>query len=307
MSSTLPTGPNTPPNYTGHGLAKVTRYGLFAAPVALILAAYGGGVTVAERWPSVAPEVVAHTPDGAALYTQNCATCHGERGDGNGVTILEPRARYFGFDKYKFATTTNAIPSDADLLGLLKRGLPGSAMPAFPQLADDDLVAIIDHIRFLTRKGQFEAIRKKADKDEEDFYPAEAIQRVVKNSTPGTPLTIPTSFPTPTEASLAHGKKVFQLTCATCHGPEGRGDGPQVATMKNEDGTPNKPRDLTRGLFKGGAEPQHLYARIMLGIPGTPMPASNAALKQDDVFDLIGFIYSLSKDNKPEATTIAAR
>ena len=95
--------------------------------------------------------------------------------------------------------------------------------------------------------------------------------------------------------------------CAKCHGPDGHGDGPQTKdpTFKNDDGTPAHPRDLTAGVFKGGRDPRQIYARIMLGMPGTPMPASNT-LKPQEVDDLIGYVLSLSQPAPGGAATVAA-
>ncbi|HET9228980.1 MAG TPA: cytochrome c, partial [Thermoanaerobaculia bacterium] len=65
----------------------------------------------------------------------------------------------------------------------------------------------------------------------------------------------------------------------------------------NDNGTPAKPRDLTTGLYKGGGEPEQLYARIVLGIPGTPMPASDK-LSPQDVEALVAYVRSLAR--KPQ-------
>ena len=61
-----------------------------------------------------------------------------------------------------------------------------------------------------------------------------------------------------------------------------------------DNGQPTKPRDLARGIFKGGGEVKRLYARIALGIPGTPMPSSAVVQKPSDIGDIVNFILSLS-------------
>ena len=78
----------------------------------------------------------------------------------------------------------------------------------------------------------------------------------------------------------------------TCHGETGKGDG--VQEQQDECGMPIRPRDFTRGIFKGGREREQLYARIMLGVPGTPMPSSSGTLKPAEAGDLVNFILSLS-------------
>ena len=114
---------------------------------------------------------------------------------------------------------------------------------------------------------------------------------------PVPPLELPAQFAPATADSLANGRKVYLQNCAQCHGPEGRGDGAQVKdpNFKNEDGSPARPRDLTQGVYKGGGEPEQLYARILLGIPGTPMPSAPSTLTPRDVEDLVAYVQSLKK------------
>ena len=97
---------------------------------------------------------------------------------------------------------------------------------------------------------------------------------------------------------------MFLQNCANCHGPEGKGDGQQVKDLnfKNENGTPARPRDLTQGVYKGGGEPEDLYARIVLGIPGTPMPATTK-LSPQDLDALIAYVRSLARNGE----TVAGR
>jgi putative heme-binding domain-containing protein len=63
-----------------------------------------------------------------------------------------------------------------------------------------------------------------------------------------------------TAADIEDGGRVFQNTCANCHGP----DGNEVAGI-----------DLGRGQFRRPMTDQDLVQIIRTGIPGTPMPASN--------------------------------
>jgi len=312
---------HSPASGLGLRLSRFRTALVGCAPLILLTAWFGGGSTVhavlnSER---PAPEVaVVH--DGRALYVSNCAGCHGERGDGKGITLLEPRARYFGMDKYKFATTLPSdkgipIPSDADIVHVLKHGLPGSAMPSFANLNDDEHLAIVGHVRQLTRGGLFERFKTKAKKDADEeageplkaeefakefvkLYPTTSLT-ADNESLPGKSLGIPENFAAATTESALRGRESYMKVCAACHGLTGQGDGPQVKDLKNEDGTPNRPRNLTRGVFKAGGDSRNLYARIMLGIPGTPMPASAATLKPNEIPDLIHYVQSLSA-NKPE-------
>src|SRR6476659_5764528 len=75
--------------------------------------------------------------NGKVLYTQHCANCHGDQGDGNGpaARFLYPRPRNFGEAKFRLATTANSMPTDDDLMRVITRGMPGSAMFPFGHLS----------------------------------------------------------------------------------------------------------------------------------------------------------------------------
>ncbi len=270
---------------------------LMLAPVILVCIAWGTPFVLRSMWSETIPEATSPPPDGAKIYAQNCAYCHGINGDGRGTVILNPPARYFGRDKFKFGTTLansgrENIPCDEDILRLLHRGIPGSAMPDFDALPAEAKAAAIEHVRTLTRQGLIARQIERAKKNDDDMEPEKFARIAAMQSTVGPKLEIP-KIPPATPAAVARGKIVYTKLCVSCHGPEGKGDGPQVKDLKNDDGTPNKPRDLTMGIFKGGGEPERLYARIMLGIPGTPMPASNTQ-PQAEILDLIAYVRSLA-------------
>lgn len=93
------------------------------------------------------------------LYREHCANCHGIAGDGAGpnASILDPYPRDFRHGKFKFkSTSASQPPSDEDLRRILQHGIPGTAMPSFHLLEDDELDAIIDYVKYLAIRGQFE-------------------------------------------------------------------------------------------------------------------------------------------------------
>ena len=301
--------PNSPPSYASPSPVVKTRMNrfrlglLFAAPIVLMAAGWGAAYKLYPKLqPTPEPVAVAATShDGEALFIQHCARCHGTMGTGEGTTRIEPRARYFGMEKYKLASTKNGIPTDDDLLKILHRGIPGSSMPAFTELSDDEKQALIDHVRDLTRAGIYAHEQKLYPID---YFPDEAMQKAVTESKPGEVLPVPEEFVKATPESIQHGEAIFAKNCANCHGPKGLGNGPQVNDPKfiNEDGTRASPRNLTSGVYKGGGSKAELYRRILLGIPGTPMPASKE-LTETEVQDLINFVQSLADDNTPAKPT----
>ncbi|MBI4368106.1 MAG: c-type cytochrome, partial [Candidatus Omnitrophica bacterium] len=85
---------------------------------------------------------------------------------------------------------------------------------------------------------------------------------------------------------------------ASCHGPQGKGDGQQI--MQDGLGFPLKPRDLTAGIFKGASSSEELYYRITAGLPGSPMPSYQAALSEEQIWDLIHYVQTLPKQGAEE-------
>ena len=96
---------------------------------------------------------------GKGLYREHCAHCHGITGDGAGLTArsLNPYPRDFRLGKFKFKSTPlRSMPTDDDMMQLLIKGIPGSSMPSFRGLPEFQLEALIDYVKYLTMRGQYE-------------------------------------------------------------------------------------------------------------------------------------------------------
>jgi mono/diheme cytochrome c family protein len=247
-----------------------------------------------EYRPPEAVALIRGEPDGAVLYARNCARCHGIGGNADGMTSpnLDPPARKFGQEKFRLGTTSTGIPSDDDLVYLMAHGIPGTAMPPFPELSDDERRAIGRHVRRLAYAAKYTKRFQLLAKDE-DPDPKEVHEWTAKELAVGDPLPLPANLTNPGPGAVAHGKEIFLKNCAACHGREGKGDGKDVSTLTDENNRPTRPRDLARGIYKGGGEPDRLFARISLGMPGTPMPDLRV-LPPEDRADLVHFVRSLS-------------
>ncbi len=93
------------------------------------------------------------------LYREHCAHCHGISGDGAGPTaaFLNPYPRDFRLGKFKFkATPLRQPPTHDDLKSVLIEGIPGTAMPSFRTLPETEIDALVDYVKYLTIRGQFE-------------------------------------------------------------------------------------------------------------------------------------------------------
>ena len=84
------------------------------------------------------PAPAAH--DGARLYAQHCAACHGAQGKGGvGVPLALPDFLAQANDNYLRQT--------------IRLGRPGRVMPAFAQLSDAEVNAIVGYLRALAPAG----------------------------------------------------------------------------------------------------------------------------------------------------------
>ncbi len=104
--------------------------------------------------------------------------------------------------------------------------------------------------------------------------------------------------------ALANGQKLFAQNCAACHGESGAGNGVFAEKLaaagetskQNMAGDANMVRqtpanftDPTRML---GASPALLQGKILRGGMGTGMPSWGAIFTQEQIWDLIAYLYS---------------
>jgi mono/diheme cytochrome c family protein len=91
----------------------------------------------------------------------------------------------------------------------------------------------------------------------------------------------------PSSETLASGDILFSQTCASCHGPSGRGDGPAGT------GLDPAPRNFHEPLgWKVGHRVTDIYRTLTFGIPGSSMTAYDY-LAPDDRFSLAHYVRSL--------------
>jgi DMSO reductase family type II enzyme heme b subunit len=206
------------------------------------------------------------------LFTRQCAACHGPTGEGNGLGayLLSPLPRDFTSGRFRLVSTQNGVPTDEDVVATLRRGMPGSAMPPFDWMGENDLRSLAAYVRKLAIDGKARKLLAQAEEDQEDLSTDEARKIATDLMQPGAPIEI--GSPAPADAAgMQEGRRVFLKTCALCHGIDGKGRG--VKDQTNEDGTPTQPRDFTAGVFKGGSSQADIVMRLRAGMSGSPMPA----------------------------------
>jgi mono/diheme cytochrome c family protein len=93
------------------------------------------------------------------LFREHCAHCHGISGDGAGPTaaFLNPYPRDFRMGIFKFKSTPiGQKPTHEDLKTILVNGIPGTAMPSFKLLPDDEIEALLQYVQYLSVRGEVE-------------------------------------------------------------------------------------------------------------------------------------------------------
>ncbi len=226
-------------------------------------------MAVAFYGPAGAEEKVAM---GRKVYEKYCIGCHGEKGDGKGIAapdlIVKPRDFTSGI--YKFKTTPpGSLPRDEDLLRVIDQGLPLTSMPSFRLLPGPQKEALVAYLKSLSERWKRER-------------PAEPLVREVK---------APDFVGTP--ESVEKGRSIYNVRCAVCHGPSGRGDGPAGKNLKDRWGNPIRPANFTYGLINRGPRVEDIYLSITLGVDGTPMPSFASTLGEEDRWHLTSYILKL--------------
>lgn len=94
---------------------------------------------------------------------------------------------------------------------------------------------------------------------------------------------------------LAEGRAIFLGRCATCHGLEGRGDGPIAGNLA---GPPVG--NLTDAEWKHGDKPDQVLAVIETGVPGTRMEGWSRVLDPPQAKAVAAYVYYLAKRKVPE-------
>jgi len=221
--------------------------------------------------------------NGKLVYKHRCEQCHGADGaaDGAAANFVYPRPRVFKENSvYKFAVTPDGvIPTDDDLYKVIDEGIPVTSMPGFPILSEAekwDLVAVLKNWS-------------------EDFADPEYVAEAI----PMRELNCPPIAVSPD--SIALGRAVYEENmCADCHGAQGRGDGPNWASLAEDSwGNILVPRNLSNPeSFRNGHSQSDIMKTLSRGLTGSPMASYRDAISVTDRWHLVNYIQSLSETPK---------
>ncbi|RMG34940.1 MAG: DUF302 domain-containing protein [Gammaproteobacteria bacterium] len=189
-------------------------------------------------------------PDGQALYIEHCAVCHQFAGAG-GIGLPLAGKKFADYsDDYLFKT--------------IRLGRPGRIMPAFEELSDAQVEAIVRFLR--VRTGS-----KPAEYD-----------------------------PAPLGGDAARGKALYQKHCVACHAEDGlgagKGTGVSVARKRS---FLVMPAAIANPGFQRAASDAMIRQIITHGRPASGMPTFGKILSQQEITDVVAYVRELGKRVSP--------
>lgn len=211
---------------------------------------------------------------GEKIYNTYCASCHGINGGGNGpdAALLSVKPADFRDGVYQFRSTPRGeLPTKSDIVYTLEHGVRTTAMLPQLQLNHNEMEAVAGYIMDFC--GRFKT---------------EKPPRVVP---------VPPA-PEKTTALVTEGKQLFENACAVCHGRDGEGDGPVAGYLKDYEGRPIRPANLTVRPLRQANTSTQIYKRIATGLNGTPMASFNSAFTHKQIWSLVFYIDSIEKVNE---------
>jgi cytochrome c oxidase cbb3-type subunit 2 len=213
---------------------------------------------------------------GARIYVENCAACHGEKGDGKGPEAdrLKTKPRDFTTGKYKFRSTpSGSLPLDEDIFRTISRGVRTTSMLAQLHLSEQERWVVTEYLK--------------------TFSPRFKTEKSVE------PLAIPARLSFNSQLIALGKAKYEEAGCGSCHGPDGKGEGVLSKELKDDSGNHISPTDLTLKPFKSGPNPEDLFRTLSTGLNGTPMPSYTEALSAKDRWALVAYIMSIATRERP--------
>lgn len=202
-------------------------------------------------WPAMSAAA-----DGAKLYSQHCAACHSANGLGGvGVPLALPDFLSVADDRYIRTT--------------IRRGRPGRVMPAFAQLKDAEVDAIVRHIR--------------------GWQPAAVKSSPVKARA----------------GNVVRGKRLYTQHCAACHGDKGQGGHGTGVTFSRPRDYPILAPALNNPGFLAAASDDMIKTTLVRGRAGTPMASfRKKGLSDRNLDDIVAYVRSFEKNPSPTALPV---
>jgi mono/diheme cytochrome c family protein len=245
--------------------------------------------------------------EGERIYREHCAGCHGVKGDGAGpaARFLQPKPRDFTQGVFKFASVPSGeMPRDEDLLRTLVRGLPGSSMPSWQFLSEQERRAVVAYVKSFSLSFAERPAGTPVAVSEDPF----ARDREVGIG-----------------EAVGRGRFVYHVlaTCWQCHPSyASQEEADAMAAAETTDpvelrpnahlpemvvdawGEPLLPTDFPNRRLKSGSAVADIYRTIAAGIGGTAMPTWKDGLEEKDLWALSYYVKSLADRRWTRASAI---
>ena len=111
----------------------------------------------------------------------------------------------------------NRLPTVDDIADVIRQGMPGTSMPAFPNLTSQDRNRLAEQVLQYRRAGIRSQLLEIARTEKSEIAEDEIADILQRRTTPDAPQPVP-SFEVSNTTSLSRGKEAFvQLGCHNCH------------------------------------------------------------------------------------------
>lgn len=254
----------------------------------------GGKSKLEKPWVS-SPEL---TNRGKELFAQQCTSCHGVEGKGNGPAAgaLNPPPRNFAVDAgWKNGRTV------AGVFKTLKDGIPGSAMASYSTLSVDDRWALTHYVLAISPTPVAPADAASLAKvgvdvnqagggggGAEQTLPVDfAMERLTQPKLAKVTAMAPVTAEA-LERTQGVGAKLYAARCLTCHGAKAEG-GIAIGNL----GLAPKSQLVTRPL--GAQLSAEAFKQVVLnGVAGGDVMPSNGNLSSSELQELYQYVRGLS-------------